>query len=828
MSGRTQRKKRKKKQARKATRGVAVTDSNVRELPRPLRLAVESFDLFQDYLRASAGDPAAAADAALVDACQGANQLARLAEEFDAFDVLECIRLSQMPMNPSAYKETEHEGMAALIEFAALVLAARGHRAGATREGGDRPRPDAAMEEMLQVCDTAIAAGSMAAPLRAAATSDPGAPVQLGALSREIYVRNLSYTHMVEDTLNGIFGNPDVESDCQAVLGFSVPDVLAAFHALVRMHEREWNLRFAKLGDLANLAQTEMAQAEAQGDDYAIAPATKAEGLRLWDAIWTNPGDCSTFGIEEVAAEAGVERAAVERILDVFSVGMSARSAADAASEFFEGRSPFRTRPLLRDPEGAFVVVHQGLLVPAIRERVEEELKVTGRWERYAKRRGDYLESEALRLLGTNFTHAAVHHGLEYFVPATDGEQGEQPAKYTKLVEGDGLLVLDDLAVIVEAKAGALSALSRTGDARRLDSDLRKIVTAASDQTNRLRRRITEDGGLRLRDGYWLDLRHVHEIHAIAVSLEDLSGIATVTSDLVQNGILSGAHLPWTVSLHDLRIVTELVERPAELLLYLRRRTEPDVTRRFHAVDELDFFLEFYASGLYVEPDPDRVHAELPQLGEPSVAARRRFQRQKPELLTSRTDQLDAWYFYQLGIRRGPVAKPRLNINSDLVPLVDALAKRRDAGWLRMSTTLLDGSASTQRKFSEYAVDLLQLSKRDGQPHTIALVGGSRRDNSFVMIWRSMGRSEDLATAHEHLSRYVRAKKYQLQVAWGGGLLFVEDPDTPIAVAYDNRPWGVDPQLDDLVASMGLKTPDQMASTVRRPGRQSQGRKKRR
>jgi hypothetical protein len=200
---------------------------------------------------------------------------------------------------------------------------------------------------------------------------------------------------------------------------------------------------------------------------------------------------------------------------------------------------------------------------------------------------------------------AAVHASLEYFVP--DPSKSETaPTNYTKLVEGDGLLVLDDIAIILEAKGGALGPESRAGDRARLRSDLRKLITDASHQANRLRDRIKTDRGLRLRDGTWLDLSNVRETHAVAVTLEDLSAIATVTTSLINAGLLAVQDVPWTVSIHDLGIIRELIDRPAEFVLYLRRRTEPAVTLRYHAVDELDLFLEFFASGLYVEPDPEK------------------------------------------------------------------------------------------------------------------------------------------------------------------------------------------------------------------------------
>ncbi len=60
------------------------------------------------------------------------------------------------------------------------------------------------------------------------------------------------------------------------------------------------------------------------------------------------------------------------------------------------------------------------------------------------------------------------------------------------------------------------------------------------------------------------------------------------------------------MSLHDLELIVELVDRRAESLLYLQRRRKPEVTVMFGAADELDLFLYFFEAGLWVEPDPDQ------------------------------------------------------------------------------------------------------------------------------------------------------------------------------------------------------------------------------
>lgn len=819
-----------KNRAKKRAGAVEVTAANLHELPRPFRLIIETTDHFHRYLEASRGDPAEAATAALNDACEAARLLGQLAEPFDAFDVLECVRLTEVPTNPETYRETEHEGSAAVIELSAFVLAARGHRAGSTPdEEGHRARPDAIIEEFLAECRRALAAGSIV-PLLQRLHNGPGVSIELGAISREINVRNLSYTHMLEQTLDGLFDDPTIEQVCRNTIGCSVQEIRSVFAALQALHQEQWQRRFDVLRELSKLARVEMSAATATLDDYTISPEAKAKGNALWAQAWGDLADASNFAPEIIAEKAGVEASTVERVLGIFAFDMTPRDPAEAAREFFEGRSPFRTTPILRDPAGSSVVVHEGLLIPAIRERVEQQLKATRHWDRYAKHRGDHLEREALALLVPHFPTCVVHRAFEYFVPNPDAPHPEtEPSNYTKLVEGDGLIIVDDVALIVEAKAGALSPLSRTGNAKRIASDLRKIVTTAAEQTLRIQNRILIDRGLRLRDGSWLDLDHVREVHAIAVSLDDLSGIATMTSELVHAGILSAPHLPWTVSLHDLRIITELIERPAELLLYVRRRTEPDVTRRFHAVDELDFFLEFYASGLYVEPDPSRVQDELPQFGEPSVAARRRFKKQKFEFLTSRTDQLDAWYFHQLGIRRSPAPKPRLNANEELCTLVDALAAQGDAGWLRVGTALLDASGPLQRKFARHSRDLVNLSAHDRKPHTLCVCGGSRADNSFVLIWASAAPGEHLADAQRRLQVYVSAKKHQLQVSFGAGLLFdTSDVLSPRITTYDNRPPRRDEDLDDVVTLLDLRPVGRGTATVPRPARRAKTTKRKR
>jgi hypothetical protein len=406
--------------------------------------------------------------------------------------------------------------------------------------------------------------------------------------------------------------------------------------------------------------------------------------------------------------------------------------------------------------------------------------------------------------------------------PAASSPQTD-PSLFTKRVEADGLILIDDVALIVEVKSVALTAEARGGVARRLRGKLRDIITAAATQADRLRQRILTDHRIRLDDGQWIDTTKVREIHTIAVGLEDLSGVTTATAMLVDAGILTRDHIPWTVSLHDLRIICELLDRPSELLLYLRRRTHPLATRKYLAVDELDLYLHFLNRGLYVEPDPDELARVLPWSGEPTAAARRRYQSQGREFVESQTEPLDAWYAARLDDSEPPADKPSLPGDAALLKLVDDITNGGEAGWLSTSTMLLEGSAQVQRAFGRYARNLAREVKVDGQHHSATHIMTDTAGTAFVLVWACCGRDEPQEAAASYLAPYLSAKKHQVGAPRAALMLFDASGGQLLQLLFDNREVEPDPELDR--AASRLVPLEGMKATAPRP---AQSRAKRR
>ncbi|PPK63333.1 hypothetical protein V5P93_002304 [Actinokineospora auranticolor] len=795
-------KRRKRERAARGADGVADLSSTVSGLlGGAMRL--------EPYLTL-AGDPAVVIALARQRVSEAVDEVLAVLAHVDAFDVLGTVKTQLTLVDPETYCESDHGATVATTELLAVILAARGTRTGDSPTGHVEPNPGVVLRALQSHLQELMDAGQVLT-MFGVDRDDPMHRVSFGTRLREAAVRNTSYPHMVEDTLTALFDDPSMEEACRSVLGCTVSQIRQVLTSFQQTAISDQTGDFDLLAEFVSNTH----------DD--VSDLADVDGIRalLEHVLDTGRGRTA----ERTATAAGVDGETVSAVLDLFSTPMRARSAADAVLEFLAGSSPFRTRPILAADDGEYMVVHHALLIPAVRERVEDALRVDGgAWDIYSKHRGVYLETEAARLVARHLPGQVQHLGFEYFVPANDSET--IPSSYTKLAEGDGLLLVDDIAIIIEAKAVALRARSRTGDPLRLRQDLRRIVTDAAEQADRLRQRIIQDRGLRLRDGTWLDLEPVREIHSIAVSLEDLSSIATITSELVRSGLLTTDALPWTVSLHDLRVISELVDRPAELLLYLRRRTEPDTTRRFHASDELDFFLHFYAAQLYVEPDPDSTHQALPQLGAPRTKNRRRYREQHLELIISRTDPLDAWYFHQLGLRTTPADKPRMKANPALLQLIDDLTARREPGWLAMTATLLSFDDAGQRRCAVNGPRLAKQTRSDGLPHSIAMPVGTHQRDSALIIWITTPTTAPLGPSRQRLRDYTAAKKHQMQLDRGFGLLY-DDRGELIDTWYDNRTPAHDTSLDILCARLSLRSPGAFVSAPPPPKKTHKPRRKR-
>jgi hypothetical protein len=643
------------------------------------------------------------------------------------------------------------------------------------------------------------------------------------ARSASVWMRSTSYPDMVSKTYEALFGQPQVRTALTAHLGFDAAD---AVEILARLHEMQvdaandrWEAGFTSL----------IGAYEASGRGKVPTDAETRKSVRAaHNRAWQPTADSVAVWSTDVAASLGRDVAVVEAVLNRFAVDSGQASARDIVDAFVGGDNPLRTNPVIRTGRGTYMLVHDALVLPAVRENLEQELKALPEWDQYQKWRGTLLEDLGKAALEELLPGATTYASFDYFVPANGREEAGEPVGYTKKVEGDILFLLDDVAIIVEAKAVAVTPESRAGQTRRLRRDLVGIITKASEQAARLQRRIEEDGGVRLRQSGWLDLAHIREVHTVALSLEDLSGVATATSDLVSAGLLDADRIPWVVSIHDLQIIAQIVDRPAEFLLYLRRRRDPEVSVAYAAPDELDLFLYFYEAGLYVAPDPNVMVAELPYVTAPRATDIRRRMHQERAVLTSRTDPLDAWHYAELDPELPRVAKPALT-GSPMTSFVDELQARGSFGWISVGATLLSASTKAQADMTRIPTKLLASPNPQGRERSQTIPIGTRLSDAWLLVWMTKPAHQALTQIEQLARDYVRAKKYQLK--FNRGVVFIFDHETKrlAEVVYDGTLPTPDPEMERVIAN--LFPPDKMSSPpppTRKPATRSRNKKRKR
>lgn len=763
---------------------------------------------------------------------QAVKELLEPMHVFDPIRLIEVARLAYLPWATPGTVSVAPAAGAAHLELLALTALGT-HGGGAIEAGTEEDETEAgsdsgseqAMSKYVSEAKNSFDDLFQLAQLRALALADPTDPLALIALilrGSQVWVRNTSYPDKVEATLRDLLdGDNFVRAALNSELGFDAADAIAVLESCHNLQEVKTNQRMRRMFESMQAAMDSVSDGE-------LEPEMRDTTSAKLSAAFEPDSVSATVSIDEIISDTGITAERIRAVVERFRLDLGSATPAKVIDDFMAGNNPLRTRPIIVTDNGRIMLPHNALTANAVKENLEQHLKTSTACDTYAQHRGRLLETRTRAALERVLPGAKYRDGFEYYVPATPAEkEARVPANYTKRVEGDHLVLLDDVAVIVEDKAVALSALSLGGKTNRIRTDLTGIITKAAQQAGRLREAIEYDGGVLIEDEGWVDLTQIREIHTIAVSLDDLSSITTATAELVRAGLLEPTNIPWTVSLHDFELISELTERPAEFLLYLRRRRNPTATVMYTAADELDLFLFYFENGLWVEPDPDQLRTAFPFLPKPTPGERRRYRRQMPSLITSRTDPLDQWHYSKADNGRDMkfVPKPTM-VPSPLAPLVDELQNRLVYGWLSIGATLLEAATPTQHKMARTADELLTRAVETGSPRslTMPITTTTIPADGWLLVWATFPAGEDPATFERKMRDYIRTKKHQLSLPRGAVFLYDEPTRELIGVYFDDH---IGPLSADLSARLGSLRPatalrNRLPPHAKRPARRTE------
>lgn len=772
--------------------------------------------LIGDIDPASFGDPLA--DLSIFQGCQSVAELRgafreqvevevsamlRLIGDADAFDVIELMRMREFsPVPDPRISMPDSSGLA--VELVACILLARGQR-----KTGDTPREETRPHEAIsELHNRAQRLSRLALYLRMSESHlnpDPMAQIAAEYQSAVLLIRNLQYDTIRDRHEAELFNHPVTAELMQTHLGYLYDDVLRVRRAITEVGATRMT---AHRDDSAEILMRHRGKAPAE-----VPKAELRAFMDIMIPMMFLPAERASISASDIsdASELSVDH--VRRVLDSYSQFFDDREVPSSrVYSMLTGSNPFLTTPLISDGSGTYAATTNDIGLDSLRRILEGALPTNSDDVRRYDKKARQVVSERLALqhleaiLGT----APSYAGLRYFAPANDYPATSVAADCSDLngvakqVEGDGLFVIDDVAICVEVKAKSIAASARRGDVRRFTADLRATIGDASDQALRLQSLIETNGGIWLGDRTWLSLGQVREVRSVVVLLDDVGPAGTALGALQRVGTIPEVRPPWITSLHDLATIAEVSGSASEFLLYLRRRTDSDVTKHYRAEDELDLYMLFLNGELYVDPNPDEVRSLHPTV--PPVKPHERRRHEKEAVGTLVGDQcadLNAWMGRHLiEEHNNPPGKPRFNAPDGTFELIHHFTSSGAKGALRTGADLLGLSGDTQVKILRLVRDRAKAARQSQQYRDAML--------SFAGLWGhptlfiAAAPASDREAARKRLEMYMRVKKHQLKSDRASGLL-VDDLANIQATVYMNDPPSDDPALDALAVEMGLQ-----------------------
>lgn len=777
-----------------------------------METGIDSLQSYIELLQELTGDASSPAEALsilweAIDA--NAHSIFDKSKPYDAFDILANVRFYETAGGPELRAKFKHQGLASAVEIAADILRCRPSRHASPASSSRVFNQDDAtvVQEIIDEVRETLRLMSLAIIVEALNSENEGRHFEVVTRMRDLNVRNLSYPHMVAESLLALFEVDGIAHACSDVMGYTASAFFSCFDSIQELLTDGTKASLDKKSRL--MAQFERLIADWLDHDVLLDQDNWLSAhfdpndeqhkqlALIWDDIWSHPSRGTTFTVNQVAANSGLDVATIRAILDDYSTDFSEQDPTAAIKLTYFGKSAMRQTPLLVDGDGNYTLVHTALHTEIFREISEEKLKRSVHWDTYQKKRGLFLERTAIGYLKDILTPDAIFQNIEYMFPTGDSES--IPELYRGSAECDALILLADAAIVVEAKAGSVHAPSRRRNWKILKRDLNRLVKHASSQASRISGLIMGDRGLQSRDGDWLNLSHLKAVYPLTVSLDDLTGIVTTTSELLDHGLVDEDWLPWTISLHDLRIIRDLTQSRTEFLLYLATRLDPQRIREFQALDELDIFLHFYAHRLAGIQGDGEDTASMPDAASYSSSARDVDEVNFVNLLMNATAELDAWY-----LSHGP--KPRIDADSRALDLVAQLDERGQRGWLTAGMILLSLGRSSQNDLLDKVVNALHETAQDGLAHSVTVGGLFLGNSPYVLAFLTSDLRESPDDTQTRIENYVRAKKYQLHADTGIGILLL--PGFPLRLIHTyfvDEPWREDPALHELGRSFNLR-----------------------
>ena len=374
----------------------------------------------------------------------------------------------------------------------------------------------------------------------------------------------------------------------------------------------------------------------------------------------------------------------LERLLDRLSYQFG--DLKDFNKDHIVLNNPVLSRPFIRVPELGYFSAIWGI-IPHIALDLLEDLIWTNESVRnaYTQAKADFLELEVEHLFRKAFPNASVHRGSLW----TDKQTGRD-------YENDLAVVIDNFALIVEAKSGVVSDPARRGAPKRLFETLRVLIEDPSEQAlhfidylerNQIEHSFkTKRGTINV-----IDSSRIKYYIPLGVTLSNLGFISCNLKKLIEAKVLNKKleELAPSISLTDIENIFALLPLEVQKIHYLARRREFEAHMEYTG-DELDL-LGFYLDNGF-------------NIGDTEYA------RDLMLNMVLKSKEIDPYF---VGTSEGKnIVKPELAMTKWWKDLLQTISDRKTDGWVETGFILLNSTKKDQEKFEKMFKGLMLRIKK--------------------------------------------------------------------------------------------------------------------
>ena len=336
-------------------------------------------------------------------------------------------------------------------------------------------------------------------------------------------------------------------------------------------------------------------------------------------------------------------------------------------------------------------------------------------WNRRQKRA---VEDAFVKIFAAQLKGAEIYRSAIYREP-----------KAGNWVETDLLIALEDVLVVIEAKAGGMAMESPAANFDRHMASVNRLIVKAHGQCERfLQYMASADrvpiyelcNGERTKVGY-LSLGAFRTVLPIGLTVESLSPLSTCLNNLAEITPLLGRHGFMSISVDDLLVLRRFLPTAGELFHYLEARQQagsvPDTT----VMDEMEYL------GAYISRN--RFDTDL-----------REQRKEAPSVVWNSYCEVVDQYFQ--GERAGRGKVPRQDYPAELAAIQKLLDRKRPKGWLDMDSAIRNLGSDERENLSKGIAELKKtLGRHDrrrmlifnGMPLQVWVCKDSRRPSEAEM-----------------------------------------------------------------------------------------------